>query len=275
MAEGVFEALKAPGELEAGQAWFAQIGELLLNGAALMVKDAPHRLREIEFYYNADDHADPFAHGAEQQKTVGRWYFHREGGEYRGGSFKGLDISFGPEGVVGGVLIRTLEGPKGDVINGCSLCVDHLLSQTGHARVAELDGALGERRVWEAGGPLQLVAHVWEEKLDVIATARVGLTLKRMYEHRAMPQFLMRPYRMLTDASIKKGKIHTVMALHKAGEDAATIKMKTGTNASALAKYVEAYNQGRALEDFNSYRGRDWSTEDLCSIHGTWDVLYG
>lgn len=268
-----FAALKAPAP-EEGLAWFQDIAALLLNRAALLVDGAPHRLREIEFYYNSEAHADPFAHGAEQQKTVGRWYFHREGGEYRGGSFKGLDISFGPEGVVGGVLIRTLDAPDGAQVNGCSLCVDHLLAQTGHERVAALDGALGSRHVWEAGGPLQLVEHEWEDG-DILGTARVGLTLKRMYEHLEMPAYLMRPYRFLTDHKIKKGKIHTIMALHKRGEDAATIKKLTGANASALTKYIEAYNEGREREDFNSYRGRDWSTEDLCSIHGTWDKLYG
>lgn len=184
------------------EAWFSALADLLLNRCDLLVGGAPHRIVELEVYYHSDAHPDPFIHGDALQKTCGRWYFHRNSGEYRGGSFKGLDLSFGPEGLVGGLLIRTLAAPDGAVINGCSLCVDHLLAQTGYAHVRDLDAALGERLVWEDGGPLQLVLAQPPREAPILATARVGLTLKRAHQLKRMPAYLMRPYLQLDGQTI-------------------------------------------------------------------------
>lgn len=266
-----FDLLTTPTEDEA---WFSALADLLLNRCDLLVHGAPHRLLELEVYYHSDAHPDPFVHGDDLQKTTGRWYFHRDSGEYRGGSFKGLDLSFGPEGVVGGVLIRTLAAPDGAVINGCSLCVDHLLAQTGHAHVRDLDAALGERRVWEEGGPLQLVHAEAPREDAVLATARVGLTLKRASQLKRMPEYLMRPYRFLTDPTIAKGKVHTVIALHKRGDAPEVIKHQTGTPLKSIQRYLDAFHQGEALESFTTHYGKALSTEDLCAIHGLWHQRY-
>lgn len=260
---------------EEGQAWFDAIAALLLGQSTLMVQGQPHKLLEIEFYYHSEAHPDPFAHGDEIQRARARWYFHRDSGEYRGGSFKGLDISFGPEGIVGGVLIRTLQAPNGDVINGCSLCVDHILAQTGFGHVRDLDAAIAARHVWQSGGPLELVYTPSEQPKPIYATARVGLTLKRAYQFKLMPAYIMRPYRYVSDPQIKKGKLHTVIALHKAGNDAATIKRLTGTNQGALDKYTKAFDEGAALENFNIFRGKALSTDDLCKLHGAWHKHFG
>src|SRR5687768_13664992 len=91
--------------------WFDRIARRLLGGSRLMVGGVPHRLTEIEFYYHAEGHRDPFAHCQPVQLFLGRWYFHRSGGTYRGGSFKGVDLTFaGPE-AYGGILIRGMEAP--------------------------------------------------------------------------------------------------------------------------------------------------------------------
>lgn len=39
-------------------------------------------------------HFDSFTHADEQQKKNGQWYFHKMGKGYKGGSYKGLDITF-------------------------------------------------------------------------------------------------------------------------------------------------------------------------------------
>lgn len=91
-----------------------------------------HRIAELEFYYNTAVFPDPYPHGDELQRTAGQWcgarqfhpspliatcgnrsvhfcrYFHRTGGTYRSGTFKGLDITIGTdEKNYGGILIRS------------------------------------------------------------------------------------------------------------------------------------------------------------------------
>src|SRR6185436_703116 len=73
---------------DAAQAWFSDIAMRLLGSSRLRVADSNHRLVEIEFYFDSKDHPDPFAHRHPEQAHCGRWYFHRIGESYRGGSFK-------------------------------------------------------------------------------------------------------------------------------------------------------------------------------------------
>lgn len=274
MREELSPLLRAP-EGEVGQAWFARIAELLLGRAVLVVGGAPHRLREIEFYYRGAGHPDPFAHAEALQETCGRWYFHRSGGSYRGGSFKGLDITFGPEDAHGGVLIRTLERPDGELVNGSSLCVDHILAEAGYERVAALDEAIDGARVWEDDAPLYLTWADEPCEREVLATARVGLTLKRADEHEEMPRYLMRPYRFVSAPTIRKGKLHTVIALHQRGESAARIRELTRCPRHVVARYVEGYEEGFALADVSRWVGASLKSADLARLHGAWERLYG
>ncbi|MBX2813641.1 MAG: hypothetical protein KTR25_17620 [Myxococcales bacterium] len=63
---------------------------------------------EIEFYLNSSDHLDPFVHCHHQKKHTGTWYFNRQGQGYRGGTYKELDLTFGPPEAYGGILIHCL-----------------------------------------------------------------------------------------------------------------------------------------------------------------------
>jgi hypothetical protein len=72
-----------------------------------------------------------------------------------------------------------LRDASGRVICGSSLCVEHLLAQTGHASVAALDRALGERTVDNPANPLHLSASPREVELVIDSSARVGLTDRR------------------------------------------------------------------------------------------------
>src|SRR5260370_37571223 len=97
-------------KLRAGaEDWFPRLAEQLLDGSVLMVGNEPHRFVEIEFYYCGEGHGDPFTHRDPLQLESGRWYFHRTGGMYRSGSFKGLDLTFGSGGAHGGVLLPGME----------------------------------------------------------------------------------------------------------------------------------------------------------------------
>src|SRR5215813_2446354 len=136
--------------------WFARIANRLLNGTRIVVGNGAHRIVEIEFYYHGDQHLDPFTHRESLQLQLGRWYFHRTRGTYRSGTLKGLDLTFGDGQAFAGVLIRSLETPDGKLIDGPSLCVDHLLARAGCESVAALDSAIKGRLAWDSTSPLVL-----------------------------------------------------------------------------------------------------------------------
>src|SRR5262249_49867264 len=129
--------------------WFAELVGQLLNRTDLLVGGEPYRFAELEAYYHGPQHPDLFAHRDPVQLENGRWYFHRTRGEYRGGSFKGLDLAFGDGKAHFGILIRTVADPEGNVIDGPSLTVDHLLVQTKAKDVATLDRMIGTREGWD------------------------------------------------------------------------------------------------------------------------------
>lgn len=256
--------------------WFSRLADTLLNKAVLKVAGVPHRLVEVEVYYHGPGHEDVFAHRDPVQLHPGRWYFHRTGGVYRGGSFKGLDLAFGgPVGrdgkAYGGVLFRGLEAPDGTLTDGPSLLVDHVLRGTGCGGVAELDGRIGDRLAWDVTAPLTLTAADEVTERPILRTARVGLTLKFRRAKPADPAlaFLLRPCRYLTDPGrTAKGKPHMVLALHAAGVPAADIVARTRCPLAAVRRYVAAFEEGAKETDPTPYYGREWGPADLCRLHG-------
>lgn len=77
-----------------------RIAEAILMKYVLVVGDhksnKEFRICEIEFYVNNHEHNDKYTHGDPQQKTFGRWYFHRyPSGAYKSGTYKGLDLTLG------------------------------------------------------------------------------------------------------------------------------------------------------------------------------------
>jgi hypothetical protein len=258
-------------------AWFDTIAALLLDGVELLAGESVHRPVEIEFYLSSPAHPDPFAHGDPVQRANGTWYFHRSGGSYRGGSFKGLDITFGGESC-GGILIRTLRASDGTVTNGSSLCVDRLLACTGHASVAALDAEVAGRSIWSPDSPVRLRRCDSLSQSPVWKTARVGLTLKRAADHPLMDGYIMRRYRHLTDArAVKKGRLLHILALHRAGVSTDEIHALTGSPRSSIAKHIAAYARGRTTSDgdLSRWHGRALRGSDLSMLHGAADALCG
>jgi hypothetical protein len=268
MAEPFASLLAAPDPGETLSDWFSRIAEVLLRKTALDVGGEPHELCEIEFYLHGEEHPDPFTHGQPIQRSSARWYFHRSGESYRGGTYKGLDITFGPPDAYGGILIRSLLTPSGELINGSSLCVEHLLARIGHADVSSLAAAIGERSIDAADSPLCLRA-VPDRAASLCWTARVGLTLKRVAEHPEMLDYIARPYRALTEPrAIKKGRVHLIIALHQSGEQPVAIAASTGTPRRTVDEYLAAYQRGLELDSTASLHGRSLSAIDLCLLHG-------
>ena len=256
--------------------WFTNIAEHLMAGPQLRVAGHLYRFVELEFYYYGPGHLDPFTHRESIQTECGRWYFHRTRGVYRGGSFKGLDLTFGDGTAFGGVLIRGIETPEGNLIDGPSLCVDYLLARTGHETVAALDKAIAGRPCWDESSPLSLRPASAAEKVPLLRSARVGLSLKRLKTSPEPPRYILRSYRYLSESKrTAKGKQHVVLALHAQGKDVDAIHQLTGCPRGTVQRYVTDFEAGRRSTDFGPYFGIDLGPKDLSRLHGTWHVLHG
>lgn len=264
--------LAAPGIV---QAWFDAIADKLLNGVNLRAGGQTHRLVEVEFYLRAAEHPDPFTHGEPLQLQCGRWYFHRTAGVYRGGSFKGLDLTFGDGTVYGGVLFRGLEAADGTFIDGPSLLVDHLLRLTKAASVRVLDAMIAGRTAWDASNPLYLEDVEPPRTQPLLRSGRVGLTLKNARNKAEAPRYLLLPYRYLTEPRrTAKGKVLMVLALHARGAGVEEIHQATGCPRKSVQRYLDDFEAGRGLADFSTYLGKELKPRDLCRLHGTWHTAY-
>ncbi len=257
-------------------AWFTAIADAAL-GSTLWVGEAPHTLCEIEFYFSgsvgsvgsvgSEIHEDPFVHGDPLQLGTATWYFHRSGSSYRGGTYKGLDISFGPAHAFGGILVRSLRTPEGTLVCGSSLCVDALLARTGHADVASLAGAVAGQTIDSPASPLRLS---WSGPAPKIWTsARVGLTLKRAAAHPSMVDYVVRPYRFLTaPGEIAKGRVQLVIALHRQGLAVGEIAELARSPKRTIESWLAAYAEGQAWDSTRALWGASLDSLDLCRLHG-------
>jgi hypothetical protein len=250
--------------------WFAAIAERLLARSTLVVGGKPYRFHELEFYYHGREHADPFTHRDPWQQTCARWYFHRDGGTYRGGTYKGLDITFGPEGDYGGILVRSLGSDDGELINGCSLCVDRLLACTGYQDVASLARAVEEHPIDTTTSALTIRDDETIPPAGIWRSARVGLTLKRVERFPEMVGYIARPYRFLdAPRQIHKGRLQLAIALHEQGKPPAEIAAITGSPRRVLETYIAAYEEGCATGSIASFTGKALAPIELCRLYGT------
>lgn len=255
---------------------FRRVAELLLLRTTWFMGAAPHRFTEVEFYWNGRNHGDTFTHGDPMQREFARWYHHRTAGEYRGGTYKGLDIAFGAPDVAAGVLIRGVERLDGDrsLIDGPCMCVDHLLSLTGSASVQSLAESFDRSVDAPAGGtsPSYLtVSEAPHAAPGVFESPRVGLTLKRGASD-ARQRFIAMPYRFLSEPSrIKKGRLNLVVSLHRQGMSAGEIAKLTGSTTSQISKYAAQYEAGKG-QDPKTFN-KDLGNDELCQLFGACDAL--
>jgi hypothetical protein len=267
------DAFRRPARLseQTAQEWFARIAEQLLNRSRWLIGGVPHRFTEIEFYYRGVGHEDPFAHADPVQVHLGRWYFHKTAGVYRGGSFKGIDLTFGDGFAHGGILIRGIESEDGHLIDGPSLIVDRLLQLCGQRTVAELDREIGSRLAWDTRSRLHILPGQSFGK-EILSCARVGLSLRRSSLGSTKPAFVARQCRFLTEPKrIAKGKVQMVMGLHRMGRPAEEIRQKTGCPARTVAAYLAEYEIGRREGEFDDFFGMDCVPKDVCRLHGIAD----
>jgi 3-methyladenine DNA glycosylase Mpg len=250
---------------------FRRVAELLLRRVTWFIASTPHRLTEVEFYWNGRAHADPFTHGDPRQRELARWYHHRTGNEYRGGTYKGLDIAIGAPDVAAGILVRGIERLDGDrrLLDGPCVCVDHLLALTKAASVKALaesfDGSVDPPAA--GASPSYLVVSEHDHPVPgVYESPRVGLTLKRGASDDRV-RFVALPYRFLSEpARIKKGRLHLVVSLHRQGMSVGDIAGLTGSSTAQVAKYAAQYDAGRGRDPASF--ARELTSDALCQLFG-------
>ena len=217
--------------------------EDLLLARRLIVGNESLRIVEVERYRHSADDPDPYPHKHPLQLTSGLWAFHRVGSGYRGGTYKGLDLTCGDGTAFGGLLLRAVEDQTGRRTDGPSRVVDRLLTMTGTKSVAELDRRIDSRPADDLDNPLGLlrVSAVFQ---PVYHTARVGLTFADEHlRYWARPErFLINPRRTRT------GRPQLIVGLFTGGMTASEIVAATGSPAKSVTAYLAAFVRGRTGE---------------------------
>jgi hypothetical protein len=272
MAKRFSEELSAivPGDEADERAWseaIERVAELALRRTTWMIAGKPHRFTEVELYVTNAAHDDPFTHGDPMQREFARWYHHRTGCEFRGGTYKGLDLTFGRERTFAGMLIRGVESldDRARRWDGPCVCVDHLLSLTGHASVSSLVAAY-DGDVDERPGAVSALRVGEPSDRPLFRSARVGLSLKRGATASRV-KYIGAQYRFLTDpAQIKKGRPQLVCAMHAQGVSAAAIADAMKTQVQRVQRLVEQYELGRTRAPEQFVAALD--TDELCQMLG-------
>lgn len=198
---------------------FDQLAETVINESVLVVCGKKLRFREIEFYVNHPNHKDIYTHSDPDQKRAGFWYFHKIGKAYRGGTYKGLDISIGGSNFYGGILLRSLLNiESGEIIEGSCLCVDNIIkiiqkAYPGTDSIQQIvEHANFKEKVLDQTGMIHIEKLPdKQEKYKTYKGPRVGLGAK-------CPEFLNKLYRyVVLPAKVKKGKETLVKSLVEQG----------------------------------------------------------
>ena len=169
------------------QVVFSEYANKLMNEYCLKVDDKKYNLIEIEFYfYDKENHPDPYIYCNEKQKECGEFYFHGSG----------MDITFGNGICYGGILIRSIMNQKGEYINGSLILLKKLFGE-------EIDNLLPK---------IKLIEKEDIEKKDIFCSTRVGLQAHPLdyellikYENNFIP-YIFRLYRFIVDYSCSKNK---------------------------------------------------------------------
>lgn len=213
---------------------FPKLADQILNQSQLVIANQKHRIAEIEFYLHCQEHLDVFTHRSKEQSTHYQWYFHKKGGTYKSGTFKGLDITFQPDDekivkgqtIYGGILIRSILKPDGSVLEGPCNVVNYILNLTQHDHIRDLVASCDDLNVDNVSNCFYLAKM---EKLcyvdHIYSSPRVGLTLKNYQPGRE--KYLMARYRYLIFPE----------------------KYKKNRNLIALSLWIDCHNDDQVIEE--------------------------
>jgi hypothetical protein len=234
-----------------------------LNEVVLSIAGIEHRLLEVELYHHNEEHPDPFVHRHAEQRENGTFYFHKSGNSYRGGTFKGMDITLSEDGeAYTSFLVRSFQNLEtGEVVTGPCCCVNRILELTNFDGIKELvtEGLDGDRLIH---GHKCLELSIKELKpLPIYSSPRIGLYLTKTEERQ--PEFFNRPYRFVAGYEPKlKGSVHTLVGLIRMGLDSeAILKIVGSKKEKLLNQYLSWMEEKIELEEY--FGRREFKNEEL------------
>ena len=262
---------------------FNVLADTLLNKIALNVNNELYRLIEIEFYLKTKEHPDPFIHGDKDQTIPSKWYFHRQnGGSYKGGTYKGVDITFGykdTKDVYGGILIRSILDIKNNkLIEGSCKVVDYILKLCKHKNISDLTNEKQLSVIKEENSILFLETNNNLKFLEdndnfkqkqMFSSSRVGLTLKNPSVLKE--QYIMKDYRFLICADkIKKGVHNTVINMHLVRlMPADKLSIVMDMKEEAIKKIIQHAENGKS-KNIKDYYSKKLLVIEWCELFGSW-----
>lgn len=185
--------------------WFESVCNILFYRTVFHIKDQRYKITEAELYLKTDDkndHPDVFVHGSEEQKKSGLFYFHKYklGKIYKEWPRSGIDITFGNESRLGGILLRGMQNidVESDYIDGPAMLSQKIMDVfkdkgskvSGVVPKLDID-IFNDRHLWleETSG---------NDQVNVIYKApRVGLPLSKDVESHLA--YVAKLYRYLAD----------------------------------------------------------------------------
>jgi len=170
---------------------FDELAKYLLFETHIVANDQTYRMLEIELYVCNDKHKDIFTHCHKEQGNMLTWYFHQMSEKehsYKGGTFKGLDITCGGNGEgsegnnkknYGGILIRSIMNETtNDVIEGPCNVVNELLKQVKCNSIRELVIDKFNNNLSCIEHSLLKVEEKHYDADDMYVAPRIGLSMK-------------------------------------------------------------------------------------------------
>ena len=245
----------------------------LLNNTILSINKQNYRLIELEYYIKSTDHPDPFVHCDPHQQIKHKWYFHRLAGKgYKGGTYKGLDITIGYNDklIFGGILIRSIQNViTKEIIEGPCKVVNKILEICNKNSIEEF---IDNKPIpLSVGDPmLTLIMDTTNilHKMEIFYGPRVGLTLKKSRDD--IYKYIMKNYRaIIYPEYIKVFKTGIIIKLYNDGLSCEQIKKLVGGTIKNISKYIEFSKQGQSM-DFKDFVNQSLGVEKLCNLQGLW-----
>lgn len=196
---------------------FNSLASHLLNNTCLVVSNNPYRIIELEIYYfDENNHPDPYVHKANEQLALGNWYFNGFG----------LDITFGnaENKIYGGILIRGIKslGKTPKYISGPSNVLKEIFSRMGNVMSVN-SGIYLTELIPINQNESNKDSNQDENYKGIIQSTRIGLPKKLEDTN----NFAERQYRYLIDLNIhhkfkdKEKVVRQLYANNKLTEDQA------------------------------------------------------
>ena len=160
---------------------FIELAKYIMLETHIKTNNDEYRIIEMELYICNDKHKDIFTHQHSMQKTMLNWYFHQmseKSGSYKGGTFKGLDISCGFDEGYGGILIRAvLNESTNQVIEGPCNVVNELLKSTKSQSISDFVSKSNANISCINNDLLKLEEKKFIDE-SIYVAPRIGLSLK-------------------------------------------------------------------------------------------------